>query len=69
MPGYQLLPDREIMWRILLRGEALVSLKRVCDSSRVKPNGTDPALTKPKAVRMTQVVDVAKAALSTYKVA
>ena len=54
IPGYHLMPDREIMRRVLLRGEAVVSLRKVCDALKLKPDKSDPAITKPMSLKMSQ---------------
>ena len=67
--GLRFLPDRVIMQRVLLRGEALVSVKKVCDTLKMKPDGTVPTITKPMSLKANECIAVIRAALNVYKVA
>ena len=68
-PGYCPLPDREIMRRVLLRGEAFVNWNRVCDNVKLKPDGSNHALEKEVSFRRNVSIEVVHKALSQHHVA
>ncbi|CAK0894399.1 unnamed protein product [Prorocentrum cordatum] len=69
IPGVTMVPDRQLMQRVLLRGEALVSLRKVCDAVKMKPDGSSAQVAKPMGLKSDQCAIVVKAALDLYNVA
>ena len=68
IPGVTMIPDRQVMQRILLRGEALVSIRKVCDAVKMKPDGSNAQVTKQVSLKSDQCAAVVKAGLALYNV-
>eukprot|EP00959_Pyramimonas_sp_CCMP1952_P314819 6590034-Pyramimonas_sp.AAC.1 len=47
IPGMTMVPDRQLMQRVLLRGEALASLRKARDAAKMKPDGSSAQVAKP----------------------